>query len=568
MVPKENSSQGPQKESRPLSKKQKAIIGIIVGVIVIILSLFFFLKNYYSQESVEKRFEQAITKEQAGAIEKLGIHEDGSSIMKAEAEAFMKLVKQDGQKAVRDLYKTKYIGQAFGLFDEYKIEFVDQFVYTEEYGDGVQLVLNQQELQKYNGEVDWTTYGPFISGVYTFQFTYDNTFAKGEMEIEAVLADGYENNALLNLDDFDYTDISLERYDQFEHAESYLLIDSNKIELDEDGEASHVGPIPLDGSLSVQVVTAYPWGEVTSEPVPIDDYSLSVENDYFTESQYEELKQIVADFGEQTVEAIINKTTDVYSVTSKNFNKEMEEWMDTFYSRDILLTGRLNQVQIDKDSVTYENNGIHMGVLLEFELGENEKDLDEDYWNDGLIIVYDEKDKKWTIEDWEDSGWYWDPGDAEIMEGSKKMHQPNEKVIKAAKEKAEDVAEPSDSESLNDHLQAVVEESNIAHVHGINEQEYEPFLSLTTADGPRREEARKYMAQQAEKGMKQDHLSTRLEKVEKVDDHTYKVTTIETYAIKKPNENSKENTYRTVNIVKEVDGEFLIHKLEATDIAK
>ena len=120
---------------------------------------------------------------------------------------------------------------------------------------------------------------------------------------------------------------------------------------------------------------------------------------------------------------------------------------------------------------------------------------------------------------------------------------------------------------MDDELEAIVEKSNIAHVRGINEQEYDSFLSLTTADGPRREEARKYMVQQAEKGMKQEHLSTRLENVEKVDGHTYKVTTIETYTIKKPNEDPKENTYRTVNIVKEVDGEFLIHKLDATDIA-
>ena len=568
VMPKEEPPQRSQKPSQPMSKKRKTLIGILVGVIVIILSLFFYLKNYYSQESVEKRFQQALMKENAGVIEKLGIHGDGSDIAKAEAEAFIKLERKDRQNVVHGLYRTKYIGKALGLFDEYKIEFIDQFIYTEDYGDGVELLLDQQTVKKYSEDEDWTTYGPLIPGIYTFQFTYDNKFAKGEMEVEAVLADEYGEETDIDLAQFDYTNISLNRHDQFEDMESYLLINDNKIELDEYGTADDIGPIPLDGSLSVQVVTAYPWGEIQSEPVLIDDYSLSVNNGYFTEEQYEEIKQLVSDFGEQTVEAMVNKTTDVYSVTTKNFNKEMDELIEYSFPKDLLLNGRLNQIHIDKESFEYDDNAINISILLEFELGENEKEFYEDYWDHNISIIYNEKDKKWSVDNWGNDGWYSADENVDTMKGSEKIYKPDDKVVKAAKETAEDESDSDiDSVSLDDELEAIVEKSNIAHVRGINEQEYDSFLSLTTADGPRREEARKYMVQQAEKGMKQEHLSTRLENVEKVDGHTYKVTTIETYTIKKPNEDPKENTYRTVNIVKEVDGEFLIHKLDATDIA-
>lgn len=40
---------------------------------------------------------------------------------------------------------------------------------------------------------------------------------------------------------------------------------------------------------------------------------------YFTDQPSKEIQRFLSDFSVQTVEAMVNKTTDVHSVTTKNF---------------------------------------------------------------------------------------------------------------------------------------------------------------------------------------------------------------------------------------------------------
>lgn len=78
----------------PMPKKQKVLLSIIAGVLIIIIGFSMWANNYQSAEAVEKRYKDALEESDASKLKSILVHDDGSKISNEEADAHIKLAKE------------------------------------------------------------------------------------------------------------------------------------------------------------------------------------------------------------------------------------------------------------------------------------------------------------------------------------------------------------------------------------------------------------------------------------------------------------------------------------------
>lgn len=81
-------------EKKPLPKKKKVLYSIIGSIIVILIGFIVWAQSYQSPQAVEKRFYEAVANEDAKVLQKLLVHEDGSSIKKRGSKGISKADKR------------------------------------------------------------------------------------------------------------------------------------------------------------------------------------------------------------------------------------------------------------------------------------------------------------------------------------------------------------------------------------------------------------------------------------------------------------------------------------------
>src|SRR5699024_12870445 len=79
------------------------------------------------------------------ALQKLVMHENGSSASKGEAKALIKLVEEEGEYVLHDLFTVESDGKFLFLYKAHKMEAADQFVYYPDPVKGLIFSFNEIE---------------------------------------------------------------------------------------------------------------------------------------------------------------------------------------------------------------------------------------------------------------------------------------------------------------------------------------------------------------------------------------------------------------------------------------
>lgn len=549
-----NKKQAPKK---PMSKAKKILWGVVAGLVALLIGAHMWTDNYLSYESVEERFEAALSENDSKKLANLIVHEDGSSISEQEAKAFAKLKKSESKRVINDLYEISFNGKFLGIYDTYKIEVVDQFAYYDDQVDGLTFKFNNKEIPEFERDKESTTYGPLAPGVYTVEATFKGDY--GETSSEETVTLAYKDRSYTQIgEDLPIAKVTfhVENYEQFDVEKAHILLNKEEIAISKDGESEEIGPFILDGSQTVKTVVTMPWGEVVSEEIPVDDENMSLNASLITPEQYKGVTATLKDFGEQYVTARAEQSTKPLKVADADVKKEIGNEFNDFYH----YSGKLEKVQIDRDSLTVNTDSKtpEISIDAKFIVKEDEHEATEspnlyemDYtWNIGL--TFDEKADKWTVISKESISGWGSFEDADEVAGSKKLHGPSEEAVEAAKTK-----------ELEDEIELFMAEYTSASVDAINYRDFSIMESYLTDDGPRKKEARDYIDYLDSKGIYEDWYGTDLEKLEKVDDTTYKVTVIDEFNIIKPDSSSVKK-FRTILHLKDIDGAYYVDELLET----
>lgn len=542
----------------PMTKKKKVMWGSIIGVIIILISFHLWADSYFSKESTQKRYENAVTKQDTGKITNLILHENGSSISEEEAKAFVELIKKSGKSYLNELTSVTYDGKFLGLYDSYKIEIVDQYAYYDNFVDGLTIEFNGEAIPTFEQNGEYITYGPLAPGIYKTEAKFSGDYGETSTEDSLTLDHSYREETYIDMDiPISMVQFYVENYKEFDLSNAYITLNDEKINLLEGGETKELGPFIIDGSQVINLVVQMPWGEVTSEDISIDESHMSINADLISSKQYKEVVETLKHFGDQYLNAFADKSTEPLSSTTDDFKKDIENRFDN----DYYFTGKLVGLQIDKESMTVNNSSktpeINIYTNYIFEKDEHELTEDpelEESDNPWIVsLSYNEKDKKWLINDIEYT-YNWGGDDSlEVIEGSNTLHGPSEETVKAEKEK-----------SFETVIEERIRNYTAASIEAINMRDFYYMESFLTKAGPRKKEAEDYIDYLESKDIYEDFYSAELEKVEQVDDTTWKATYIEEIEIIKP-DSSAVKKFRTIINLKLVDGEYYVDQLLKTD---
>src|SRR5699024_8933995 len=111
-----------------MSKKKKRMLSIEGGKAVLLIGFSIWAQSYQSPEAVQKRLYKSFMENNPKDLHKLVMHENGSSATKGDAKTDSKLVEEEGEYVLHDLFTVERDGKFLFLYKAHKMEAADQFV--------------------------------------------------------------------------------------------------------------------------------------------------------------------------------------------------------------------------------------------------------------------------------------------------------------------------------------------------------------------------------------------------------------------------------------------------------
>ena len=546
-----------QTPSAPMSKKKKRMLSIVGGIAVLLIGFSIWAQSYQSPEAVQKRFYKAVMENNPKALQKLVMHENGSSASKGEAKALIKLVEEEGEYVLHDLFTVERDGKFLFLYKAHKMEAADQFVYYPDPVKGLTLSFNEVEpdiLKK-------TLHGPLIPGIYNVQASFKGDYGETTKEGEITLADYYDDETYLDMD-INVADVTfyIENVVDLDLENTQIKIGKDEIPINDEGSTKPVGPFILDGSQQVQTVVKMPWGKVESEPIDISEEHMSIQAEVLSEDDYKAVTKLLTNFGEQYVEAFAENNTDPLKNVSKTVKKELKEKMADELFGDWYYSGEFMELNIDRNSIYFneDEETPSINIVTEYLFNEDYHELEEPpelFESSNLLVTtlnYDAEEKSWRIADISDDYWGAFEG-TDTVKGSQKVFGPNDETIKAAKDLAE-------ADEMDDFLESYTR----ASVDAINYIDFSYMEDYIVEDSPRWEEARDYIDYLDSKNITEDFLDMEIESIDETEDGTWEVTVLESFTIYKE-DSTDDKDFRTKLVVKKIDGELFVYELLETN---
>lgn len=323
------------------------------------------------------------------------------------------------------LFNLRKTGKTL-FYDKYEIMIKPVYIslYTN-YQDTV-LKVNGKKVAT-SDTVDYDkTVGPYLPGIYSVEAELKNDFVTLKDKQEVFLSGVDTQDVGLYLEGEDVT-----LYSDYSDAEieGKVLIDGKEVKVNPFAEESF-GPVTTDGSLSVQVAAALPWGEMKSEEITIDDYELEFDLAFDEALQQKIMDTIVLNAQEWVVAYTSADTSKLTTVTSDYIDRYADNYStedkssDSFYQVEYLGTN----FDLDSFNLYYDDEQWRVSVDVQ-EL------YNSDYYNSGETpelaetaaewtykLVYDEQKKKWLIDSYSDSYGFYAENTKEHKEASPSLH--------------------------------------------------------------------------------------------------------------------------------------------------
>lgn len=541
--------------SASMSKRSKRILSTIGLLAVVLIGFTLWAQSYQSPEAVEKRFAEAVKEGDTGALQKLVIHENGSPAAKGEVEALIKLVEEEGDYVIDDLFTIEPHGKFLWLYQAHKAKAIDQFAYYPDPIEGLDFSFNEVEPTVRKK----TFYGPLIPGMYDVQAQFKGDYGETTKEGQITLADDLGEEVYLDMD-VNVAEVTfyIENQDDIDIADSYIKLGDEKIAINADGYTDSVGPLIIDGSQQAQTVASTPWGDIESEPFDISEQDMSIQAALLSADDFENVSELLTDFGETYVEAFAENDVDVMENVSDDVKQYLEDSMiHSLNSDDWFYSGEFTQLNIDRDSIqpTGDTPEPELALNAEYSFNEAYHPLDEDpdfHENTVLLSMTLDYDDEWMISSIEED--YWGIFEAtDTIDGSATTHSPSEDAIQAQTELA-----------LKDDMGDFIKDYTEASVKAINQTDFFYVENYIEEDSPRYDEARDYIDYLDSKNITEELLSVEIESIDPLDDSTWEVTLLESFTIISEDSTSDKD-FRTKVVVKDINGQFYVHELIETD---
>ncbi|MBM7597867.1 putative membrane protein YvbJ [Virgibacillus halotolerans] len=341
-----------------------------------------------------------------------------------------------------DLFGTINLSQAgkrWLLFDDFHFEVVPAMIQVNTKNPDVDLLINDDKVATTSKAYEESSFGPFMPGAYKVKAAFDNTYASVADEEEIELFNN-EQQTVSHSFELPLEEIEIKsRYDEFN-----LYVNDKKTDIKVDGGKQSIGTFPFDGSVELDIRKEYPWGEVKSDKETVDENYINFNSiNVLSEEDEVALMEQINDTVNQYNEALTKNDTSLIKdgVTDnmkKNFKKEIKEIKKkrpNYKSNLVRATYRMDEKHpdynenLDGYTITFKAlYTTHVPSGKGF-FGWQSRDEDKKEYTSAsnVIVLYDEDEKEWKIDEMEDDYFIITSNEEKVFEYAKDKKKEEKK---------------------------------------------------------------------------------------------------------------------------------------------
>ncbi|MFD1031897.1 TcaA NTF2-like domain-containing protein [Metaplanococcus flavidus] len=558
------------KTKKPLSLKTKILAAVALLFAASLIGVYSWGSETASADTVVTKFLEALENEDAGALVKQVQLSNGEAMTVKEAGAFIELYGNITPYELEDVASIEKNGKVIGIFDAHRVVIPTQKLSFSFPHDGLALSLNGELVTSADNSDGDYVFSGISPGLHEAEFLYEGELAEFQypFQLEAYM---YADSSVI---DPIYVDLpvssvmfGLELFNAEDPGANKVIIGKKEVSVNEYGETDDIGPLLLDGSTTARAEVIFPWGPQLSDPVDItSDYHM-LEFSGLGEEQHAALIDQLKLFAEEYVQAFGTRDSNVFTTVTKDQLTEFKEGYESMEYYENLFMGSLTEIIVDEEAITILSDGKTVTANVELQ-------IDGDYYyasetpepeemevTASIDFVFDKESGKWLVSYYNEGAYVQDFTPTDTYEGSGKVFEKAMTSVEVEETDEEDrfaVDERSVEWLMSDY--------NDASVAAINAGDFSLVSGLIYGSGPRAEEQSDFIDYMYSEGITEEHLSTQMEKLEKLDDDYYEVTTIEKFIIHNE-DGSNEKTYRTVTKLRvDTDGTYIYELISTTEI--
>ncbi|WP_316569187.1 TcaA 3rd/4th domain-containing protein [Neobacillus sp. YIM B06451] len=341
--------------------------------------------------------------------------------VKSDSESADQYIKDTMPRGLFNLEK----GKGSFLFDDYNITIKPTYVTLSTNYEDTVLKVNGKKVATADSPNYSKMVGPYVPGVYTVEAILKNDYVtlQDKREVHLLNPETHEidmylegHNIRLNSD---YVDTGLT---------GKTLLNGKEISVNPFTDATF-GPVVTDGSLRIQAIGNFPWGETKSDEIAVDGDWITFDftkDDAFQKS----IIDTVVLNAREWIQAYTAGDANIMTTYTPEKRDELasEIARDKEYGR--LFTGTFLGTTVDLDSFRLSHDGdnwianvkVKETYSSDYYYGEEEPELSEEieHWN--YKLVYDETAKKWTVADYSNAWGYSEENAKEFKETDPKRY--------------------------------------------------------------------------------------------------------------------------------------------------
>ncbi|WP_010676976.1 zinc ribbon domain-containing protein [Bacillus timonensis] len=441
-------------------------------------------------------------------------------------------------------------GKHFFLYDNYDFVLQTFPLKVNTNYDDLTFFIDGKEVESKVLEEGYISLGDMLPGDYEIKAVLSSDFVELEKEVKV----GHFSSSSIDM----YLDIDYARIQSNVDGAKVLVNDKDtgiKVTGDEEVE---IGPVLLDGSMTVKIEQETPFGKMQSSAVPIDSDYLTV-NLSLTKEEKEKVTNQLVTFLTSVSKSRVNGDKDLVEGHTDYLQKELIDPVDDQYWS---YSGYLSDIRVNEDSyyLGKEDGKWIAGVEgIETWKEHNYKDYSgtiesEDISNSfSYEFVYDEKEKKWAV------NYYDNISDVDESKLAKV------KFDVAAQQKlfeASPVFKEVKTEMNQDGIAPFVENFVYTSIDAINNREFSYVSGLIDpSSSDYLKETSNYIDYLEEKDITEDLLDIEIVDIKEKSDTTFTVSTHEKYHIYYSDGTAKYKAYNSKYDVRSTPDGFRMYKL-------
>ncbi|WP_042220536.1 TcaA NTF2-like domain-containing protein [Oceanobacillus manasiensis] len=472
------------------TKKQKVIISIVAVILIMFAGFYMWGKSYVSAEKTVERFVQALKDEDEKMIQNTAVLSYDSELSDTEARALAALAKADNEPidlAVsqpdeflrkNELFTLVQNGKWLGIFDRFSIAVKPQYIEVYNPFKDVTNTFDGVEFSIHKNDDNRIVYGPMSPGIYNLNSNFTGEYTEVEANDKVTLADADSDSIMHEVHlDADYVTLDLYNENGIPIEKAYLEMNDQKVNFGDSLIIDELGPLNLDGSVTVTPVIETKWGNVKLDKLKLEKTYYELTVDKVSGDLTDMISAEILTYGEGYVKAHAGYDAKVFTNITGNMKESFVSNFEYYSNDNSYFTGQLDKIEVDFNNLSFYEEDSHMSIptafyfTSAFHSNGEEAELDEriDYCN--LELVYQEGKEHWLIDNCQTNSWYsgWDDGnDLEVLEGSKQLQKANVSKSVSADEKTSD-----------DYIEEVTLNYIYKLVEAINTNNYEqvrPFI--------------------------------------------------------------------------------------------